>query len=121
MQEFQRETLVDPDRGQAVTRTRIHFPNDGRLLVKALTLLTDEINSRQGQSLYHVVRPTRQQKDLNDILQNRQGEALPDSSPLKMGAPPVIKPHTEIKAEQAAQRETVQSASDSARTYKAKL
>ncbi|NID13641.1 toprim domain-containing protein [Fibrivirga algicola] len=121
VQEFQRETLVDPDQGQAVTRTRIHFPNDGRLLVKALTLLTDEINSRQGQSLYHVVRPTRQQKDLNDILQNRQGEALPDSSPLKMGAPPLIKPHTEIKAQQAAQRETVQSASDSARTYKAKL
>ena len=32
VQEFQRETLVDPDQGQAVTRTRIHFPNDGRLL-----------------------------------------------------------------------------------------
>ncbi|GAB3562609.1 hypothetical protein GCM10027578_05060 [Spirosoma luteolum] len=121
VQEFQRETLTDPDRGESVTHTRIHFPNDGRLLVKALTLLTDEINGRQGQALYQVVRPTRQQKDLNDVLQNRQGEALPDSSPLKVGVPPTIKHHSELKAEQAAQRETVQSPSEFARTYKAKL
>lgn len=121
VQEFQRETLVDPDSGQAVTRTRIHFPNDGRLLVKALTLLTDEINGRQGQPLYHVVRPTRQQKDLNDILQNRQGEPFPDSSPLKMGPPPGIRHHTELKAEQVARQEMAPVGSEPTRTFKAKL
>lgn len=121
VQEFQRETLVDPDQREAITRTRIHFPNDGRLLVKALTMLTDEINSRQGQDLYQLVRPTRQQKDLNDILQNRQGEPLPDSSPLKVGAPPVIKPHTELKAEQAARQTPVETAADSAKTFRAKI
>lgn len=121
VQEFQRETLVDTQKGEAVTRTRIHFPNDGRLLVKALTLLTDEINGRQGQALYHVVRPTRQQKDLNDILQNRQGEALPDSSPLKMGSPPAIRHYTDLKAEKNARQATVASATESTRTYKATM
>lgn len=121
VQEFQRETLIDPDSGQAVTRTRIHFPNDGRLLVKALNLLTDEINGRQEQELYQVVRPTRQQKDLNDILQNRQGEPLPDSSPLKMVYPPVIKHHTELKDENTARQEVVPSKDESTRTYKTKL
>lgn len=121
VQEFQRETLVDDRKGEAVTRTRIHFPNDGRLLVKALTLLTDEINGRQGQALYHIVRPTRQQKDLNDILQNRQGEALPDSSPLKIGSPPAIKHYTDLKAEKNVRLETVAPATEPTRTCKAKM
>lgn len=121
VQEFQRETLVDHQQQQAVTRTRIHFPNDGRLLVKALTMLTDEINGRQGQELYQIVRPTRQQKDLNDILQNRQGEPLPDSSPLKVGAPPTIRSHTDLKAEQALKQTSPEGATEPARTYRTKL
>lgn len=121
VQEFQRETLIDTDKDQAVTRTRIHFPNDGRLLVKALTMLTDEINQRQGQALYQIVRPTRQQKDLNDVLQNRQGEPLPDSSPLKVGAPPTIRPHTDVKAEQSVKQAMADTPGDSPRTYRAKL
>ncbi|MCY7358405.1 MAG: hypothetical protein LH609_13285 [Rudanella sp.] len=121
VQEFQRETLTDSQQQQAVTRTRIHFPNDGRLLVKALTLLTDEINQRQGQALYQIIRPTRQQKDLNDILQNRQGEPLPDSSPLKVGTPPAIRGHTDLKAEQATKQTPAEPVGETARTYRAKL
>lgn len=121
VQEFQRETLLDSQQNQAVTRTRIHFPNDGRLLVKALTMLSDEINQRQGQALYQVVRPTRQQKDLNDVLQNRQGEPLPDSSPLKVGAPPTIRPHTELKSEQSAKQTTAEPAAEAVRAYRTKL
>ncbi|MBO0939211.1 toprim domain-containing protein [Fibrella sp. HMF5335] len=121
VQEFQRETLLDSQQNQAVTRTRIHFPNDGRLLVKALTMLSDEINQRQGQALYQVVRPTRQQKDLNDVLQNRQGEPLPDSSPLKVGAPPTIRPHTELKSEQTAKQTTAEPAAEAVRAYRTTL
>lgn len=121
VQEFQRETLTDSQQGQAVTRTRIHFPNDGRLLVKALTMLTDEINQRQGQALYQVVRPTRQQKDLNDVLQNRQGEPLPDSSPLKVGVPPTIRSHTEMKAEQTTKQAVSEPLLEAPRSYRTKL
>lgn len=121
VQEFQRETLLDGQLGQAVTRTRIHFPNDGRLLVKALTMLTEEINQRQGQSLYHVVRPTRQQKDLNDVLQNRQGEPLPDSSPLKVGAPPTIRSQRDNKVEPSVKQTTPEPVAETGRSYRTKL
>jgi hypothetical protein len=121
VQEFGRETLLDPQLGQAVTRTRIHFPNDGRLLVKALTMLTDEINQRQGQSLYQLVRPTRQQKDLNDVLQNRQGEPLPDSSPLKVGAPPTIRPHKDAKETQSMKQSLPEPVVETGRSYRTKL
>ena len=90
--EFQRESLLDLSSNRVVTRTVIHFPNDSVLLGKVLNQLTKEVETRQGQQLYQVVRPTRQQKDFNDVLQTRNGQPLPASHNLRLGEPPQIKP-----------------------------
>lgn len=88
--EFQRETLLDAASNRVITRTVVHFPNDSVLLGKVLTKLTTEIDTRQGQPLYQVVRPTRQQKDFNEVLQNRNGHPLPQSHNLRLTEPPKI-------------------------------
>lgn len=90
--EFQRESLLDSASNRLVTRTTIHFPNDSVLLGKVLNHLTKEVETRQGQQLYHVVRPTRQQKDFNDVLQTRNGQPLPATHNLRVGEPPKIVP-----------------------------
>ena len=90
--EFQRESLLDSACNRVVTRTVIHFPNDSVLLGKVLNQLTKEVETRQGQQLYQVVRPTRQQKDFNDVLQTRNGQPLPTSHNLRVGDPPKIVP-----------------------------
>lgn len=95
--EFQRETMLDEDMKYMITRTVIHFPNDTKLLTKALNHISDEIEKRQGQKLFQIVRPTRQQKDMNDVLRERNGQALPASHNLKLNEPPVIKPYREIQ------------------------
>lgn len=94
--EFQRETLLDTSSNRVVTRTVIHFPNDSVLLGKVLNKLTAEIDNRQVQPLYHVVRPTRQQKDFNEVLQNRNGQPLPQSHNLRLGEPPKIIPFQRV-------------------------
>ncbi|MBC8153931.1 MAG: toprim domain-containing protein [Bacteroidetes bacterium] len=88
--EFQRETLLDTAHNRTVTRTVIHFPNDSVLLGKVLNHLTKEIETRQGQQLYHIVRPTRQQKDFNEVLQTRNGYPLSASHNLRLADPPLI-------------------------------
>lgn len=90
--EFQRESLLDSACNRVVTRTVIHFPNDSVLLGKVLNQLTKEVENRQGQPLYQVVRPSRQQKDFNDVLQTRNGQPLPTSHNLRIGDPPKIVP-----------------------------
>ncbi len=90
--EFQRESLFDSTSNRVVTRTVIHFPNDSVLLGKVLNYLTKEIETRQGHQLYQVVRPTRQQKDFNDVLQTRNGQPLPATHNLRIGEPPKIVP-----------------------------
>lgn len=95
--EFQRETMLDENMKFMITRTTIHFPNDTKLLTKALNRISDEIEKRQEQKLFQIVRPTRQQKDLNDVLKQRNGQALPPSHNLKLPAPPAIKPYQEIQ------------------------
>ena len=95
--EFQRETMLDENMKYMITRTIIHFPNDTKLLTKALNRISDEIEKRQEQKLFQIVRPTRQQKDLNDVLRERNGQALPPSHNLKLPAPPTIKPYQEIQ------------------------
>ncbi|WP_375448456.1 toprim domain-containing protein [uncultured Fibrella sp.] len=94
--EFQRETLLDSSSNRVITRTVIHFPNDSVLLGKVLNQLTKEVDTRQGQPLYHVVRPTRQQKDFNEVLQNRNGQPLPTSHNLRLGEPPKIIPFDRV-------------------------
>ena len=95
--EFQRETMLDENMKFMITRTTIHFPNDTKLLTKALNRICDEIEKRQEQKLFQIVRPTRQQKDLNDVLKERNGQALPPSHNLKLPEPPAIKPYQEIQ------------------------
>lgn len=90
--EFQRESLFDSASDRVVTRTVIHFPNDSVLLGKVLNHLAKEVETRQGQPLYQVVRPTRQQKDFNDVLQTRNGQPLPATHNLRIGEPPKIAP-----------------------------
>jgi hypothetical protein len=95
--EFQRETMLDENMKFMITRTTIHFPNDTKLLTKALNRISDEIEKRQEQKLFQIIRPTRQQKDLNDVLRERNGQALPPSHNLKLNEPPVIKSYQEIQ------------------------
>jgi len=95
--EFQRETMLDENMKYMITRTIIHFPNDTKLLTKALNRISDEIEKRQEQKLFQLVRPTRQQKDLNEVLKERNGQALPSSHNLKLPEPPVIKSYQEIQ------------------------
>lgn len=90
--EFQRESLLESSSNRVVTRTVIHFPNDSVLLGKVLNHLTKEVETRQGQQLYQMVRPTRQQKDFNDVLQLRNGQPLPATHNLRIGEPPKIVP-----------------------------
>lgn len=91
--EFQRESLLDTASNRVVTRTVIHFPNDSVLLGKVLNQLTKEVENRQGQPLFQVVRPSRQQKDFNDVLESRNGQPLPTSHNLRIGEPPKINPY----------------------------
>ena len=100
--EFQRESLVDSASNRVVTRTVIHFPNDSVLLGKVLNQLTKEIETRQGKELFQVVRPTRQQKDFNEVLQTRNGQALPTSHNLRMGEPPILIPFVRAGLQQPA-------------------
>ena len=92
VQEFQRETLLDVQKGLVITKTTILFPNESNLLVKTLNALTDEMERRQGQKLVEVVRPTKLQKDFNEVLKERNGEPLPVSHNLKLTDPPTLKP-----------------------------
>ncbi len=92
VQEFQRETLLDVQKGLFVTKTTILFPNESNLLVKTLNALTDEIERRQGQKLFDVVRPTKLQKDFNEVLKERNGDPLPVSHNLRITEVPAIKP-----------------------------
>ena len=92
VQEFQRETLLDVKKGLVITKTTILFPNESNLLVKTLNALTEEMERRQGQKLVKIIRPTKLQKDFNEVLKERNGEPLPASHNLKIGEPPGIKP-----------------------------
>jgi hypothetical protein len=92
VQEFQRETLLDVQKGLVVTKTTILFPNESNLLVKTLNALTDEIERRQGQKLFDIVRPTKLQKDFNEVLKDRNGEPLPSSHNLRLLAVPTLTP-----------------------------
>lgn len=95
--EFQRETMLDENMTFMISRTVIHFPNDTKLLTKVVKLISDEIEKRQGQKLFKIVCPTLQQKDFNDVLRERNGQALPPSHNLILDEPPVIRPYQEIQ------------------------
>ena len=92
-----RVTRVEEDSKRVYTDAEIYFPNDERLLAKVLGHLEREINGRQGQELFKVVRPTKIQKDFNNVLQENKGRALADGHNLKLGPPPRLRPIQEMQ------------------------
>ena len=85
-----RENLIETSSQTLRTVTEIKFPNRGRLLETALDQLSAEIEKRDGQKLTAVIRPTASQNDFNDVLRNRSGKSLPESSNLILGKVPEL-------------------------------
>ena len=83
-----RENLIETLSQTLRTVTEIKFPNRGRLLETALDQLSTEIEKRDGHKLTAVLRPTASQNDFNDVLRNRNGKRLPESSNLIVGKVP---------------------------------
>jgi hypothetical protein len=83
------ENLIEPASQTLRTISEIRFPNRGRLLEAALDHLTGEVARRDGQPLTAVIRPTATQNDFNDVLRNRSGKPLPDSSNLSLNKLPL--------------------------------
>ena len=72
------------DRGKLFTQAVISFPNDTNMLIRAINMLSETINQKQTHPLFRICRPSRSQKDFNEVLQQRKGEKLPESSLLKL-------------------------------------
>jgi hypothetical protein len=81
--------LHTPNKDKLSTHVVISFPNDTNMLIRALNRLSESINQKQSRPLFLISRPSRSQKDFNEILQQRKGEKLPESSLLKL--PPLPK------------------------------
>ena len=81
---MQQENLIDAESQTLRTITEIKFPNWGCLLEAALDHLAGEMTRRDGKPLTAVIRPTAATNDFNDVLQNRNGKPLPDSSNLSL-------------------------------------
>lgn len=73
-----------PDNEKIFTQAVISFPNDANMLIRALNMLSETINQKQTYPLFIICRPSRTQKDFNEVLQQRKGEKLPESSLLKL-------------------------------------
>ena len=86
---MQQENLIEAESQTLRTITEIKFPNRGRLLEAALDHLAGEMTRRDGKPLTAVIRPTAAQNDFNDVLQNRNGKPLPDSSNLSLNKVPL--------------------------------
>ncbi|MBU1820120.1 MAG: toprim domain-containing protein [Bacteroidetes bacterium] len=87
-----RENLIETGSQTLRTVSEIKFPNRGRLLESALDQLATEIEIRDGQKLTAVIRPTATQNDFNEVLRNRSGKSLPESSNLALGKVPELAP-----------------------------
>lgn len=88
--------LQTPGKDKLCTQVVISFPNDTNMLIRALNRLSDSINQKQSHPLFLISRPSRTQKDFNEILQQRNGEKLPDSSLLKLSP----RPHANLNLSQ---------------------
>lgn len=70
------ETRLDENMKYMITRFSFHFSNDVILMTQVLQWLTEEIERRQQQKLFHCVCLNRHQKDLNNLLKHQKGRAL---------------------------------------------
>jgi hypothetical protein len=91
------ETILDENMKFMITRSTIYFPNITNLLAQILDCITNEIEKRQGQKLFHILCSSPPSKDLNELLQIQKGEELPALHPLKLPALPIIKPYHELQ------------------------
>jgi hypothetical protein len=96
-EEVESATMLDENMHCLITRATIHFPNDTESVTKALNRISEEIEKRQQQKLFQLICPNPQQKDLNEVLKQRNGHALPAAHSLKLPELPVIKPYREIQ------------------------
>jgi hypothetical protein len=67
-----------------ITHAVISFPNDSNRHIRALNRLSETINQMHTPPLFTLCRPSRAQKDFNEVLQQRKGQKLPESSLLTL-------------------------------------
>ncbi len=96
IKEMSRQTFLDTQDGQVVTRSSISLPNEVRVLNKATQLLVNEINERQGQRLIQIIQPGPHHKTMPDMLMARNGQPLPPTHKGSIGLQETVK----IQAEQ---------------------
>jgi len=83
------ESRVLTEKPNTITSSyEIKFHNNGKMLGAALDHLTKEINLKDGKPLVAVIRPTSSQNDFNDVLRERKGVPLPESSNLSLSNVP---------------------------------
>lgn len=102
------ETMLDENMQYLITRTEIHFLNDAELSTKVLKRISDEIENRQGQKLFQIVCLTPQQKDLNNVLKEFKGQALPSSHALSLPELPVIKSYQDIQKDKKEDKKSIE-------------
>lgn len=68
----------------------IKFPNISKMVSSALDYLAKEINNKDGKPLIAVIRPSSIQNDFNDVLKDRKGVPLPESSNLSLSRVPLL-------------------------------
>lgn len=83
------ESRVLTEKPNTITSSyEIKFNNNSKMLGAALDHLTKEINLKDGKPLVAVIRPTSSQNDFNDVLRERKGVPLPESSNLSLSNVP---------------------------------
>lgn len=68
----------------------IKFPNISKMLSSALDYLAKEITLKDGKPLIAILRPSSVQNDFNDVLKDRKGQPLPESSNLSLSRIPLL-------------------------------
>lgn len=68
----------------------IKFPNISKMLSTALDYLANEITLKDGKPLVAILRPSSVQNDFNDVLKERKGQPLPESSNLSLSRIPLL-------------------------------
>lgn len=60
------------------------------MLSTALDYLANEITLKDGKPLVAILRPSSVQNDFNDVLKERKGQPLPESSNLSLSRIPLL-------------------------------
>jgi len=90
------ETRLDENMKYLNTCFSVYLSSDTKLLAWVLCQLTEEIEKRQQQKLFHCVIPTQELKDFNNVLKERKGQPLFLSDSMFLLEPPLIVFQSEI-------------------------